>query len=144
MDKRYDKRTRRTRRRPKSGNAHWSIQNDTKNIKLENARPWWNTCFLVGEIHLRSQQTSTINEQMLARSTSTRLDDQRKDHIDPIGLKQRNRSKQLQSHGLPSDDVENINSTNKGRDIVLANKPQTVPWGTERMLQRIKRHSRIT
>ena len=38
------------------------------------------------------------------------MDDQRKDHIDPKGLKQRNCPKQLQNHNLPTDDVENINS----------------------------------
>ena len=44
-------------------------QNDTKNIKLENTRPWWNTWFLVQEIRLSSRQTSKENEQMLTRST---------------------------------------------------------------------------
>ena len=81
---------------------------------------------------------------MLTRSTSTWGDDQRKDHIDPKGPKQRNYSKQLQNHNSPTDDVENINSTNKGRDLLLANKPRIVLWGTERMLQRIQRHSRVT
>ena len=47
-DKQYDKKTRTTRRRPESGKTHWLTQNNTKkNIKLENARPWWNTWFLV-------------------------------------------------------------------------------------------------
>ena len=55
------------------------------------------------------------------------MDDQRKDHIDIKGPKQRNRPKQLQTHNLPSDDVENINSTNKERDLLLANKPWFVP-----------------
>ena len=32
MDKQYDKRTSRTRRRPDSGNTHRFTQNDTKNI----------------------------------------------------------------------------------------------------------------
>ena len=49
-------------------------------------------------------------------STCIRMDDQRKDHIDPKGSKQRNRLKQLQTHNLPTNDVENINSTNKGKD----------------------------
>ena len=39
MDKQYDKRIRRARRRPESGNTHRFTQNNTKNIKLENARP---------------------------------------------------------------------------------------------------------
>ena len=42
------------------------------------------------------------------------MDDQRNDHIDPKGPKQRNRPKQLQTHNLPADDVKNINSTSKG------------------------------
>ena len=50
------------------------------------------------------------------------MDDQRKDHIDPKRPKQRNCPKQLQTHNLPTDDAENINSINKGRDLVLANK----------------------
>ena len=119
-------------------------QNETKkDIKLENARPWWNTWFLVPEIHLHSRQTSTRNEQM-PTSTRTRMDDQRKYHIDPKAPKQRNRPKQLQTHNLTTDDVENIDSTNKGRDLLLANKPRIISWGTERMLQRIQRHSKVT
>ena len=51
------------------------------------------------------------------------MDDQRTDHIYPKGLKQRNRPKQLQTHNLPTVDVENVDSINKGRDLLLANKP---------------------
>ena len=40
--------------------------------------------------------------------------------------------------------MENTNSTNKRNDLLLTNKPRIVPWGTERMLQRIPWHSRIT
>ena len=72
------------------------------------------------------------------------MDDQRKDHIYPKGPKQRSRSKQLQSHNLPTDDVENINSINKGIDLLLANKSRIVPWGAERVPQRIQMHSRVT
>ena len=72
------------------------------------------------------------------------MDDQRKDHIDIKKNKQRNRPKQLQTHKLPTDDVENINSTCKARDLQLPDKPQTVPWGAERMTQRIQRHRRVT
>ena len=91
-----------------------------KNIKLKNARPWWNTWILVQEIYLHSRQTIIRKGQMLTRSTRTGMDDQRKDQIDPKGPKRRNRPKQLQTHNLPTDGVENINSTNKGRDLVLA------------------------
>ena len=59
------------------------------------------------------------------------MDDQRKDHIDTKGPKQRNCHKQLQTHNLPTNDVENINNTNKGRDLQLANKSRFVPWRTE-------------
>ena len=40
--------------------------------------------------------------------------------------------------------MENINSTNKGGDILLANKPRIVPWRKERVSQRIQRHSVVT
>ena len=40
--------------------------------------------------------------------------------------------------------MENFNSTNKGRDILLTNKPWIIPWWTDRMPQRIQRHSRVT
>ena len=33
---------------------------------------------------------------------------------------QRKRPKQLHTYDVPTDDVENINSTNKGRDLQLA------------------------
>ena len=63
---------------------------------------------------------------MFRRSTGTRLDDQRKDHMDPKGLKQRNCSKQLQTDNLSTNDVENTNSTNKGKDLLLTNKLRIV------------------
>ena len=43
--------------------------------KLENARPWSNTWFLVQEVHLNSRQTSIRNEQMPTNSARTRVDD---------------------------------------------------------------------
>ena len=49
---------------------------------------------------------------MPTKSTRTRIDDKRKDHIDTKGPKQRSRPKQLQTHNAPANDVENINSTN--------------------------------
>ena len=50
------------------------------------------------------------------------MDDLRKVHIDLKGLKQRNCPKQLHTHNLPTENVENINSNNKGRDLLIANK----------------------
>ena len=120
------------------------LKTTLKNIKLENAWPWWNTWFLFQEIPLHSRQNSTRNEKTLTRSTRTRMDDQRKDHIDPKEFEQRHRSKQQQTHNLPTDDVENIKSTSKGRDLLLANKLRIVPWGAERVLKRIQRYSRVT
>ena len=110
-----------------------------KNIEQENARPWWNTWILVQEILRHSRQTSTRNEQMPTRSTITGMNDQRKDHIEAKGLKQRNRPNQLQTYNLPSDDEEIINSTNKRRDLLLANKPRN---GNN--AAKIQRHSRVT
>ena len=144
--KQYNKRIRRAQRRPESGNTHRFTQKKKKkeDIKLENARPWWNIWILVQEIRLHSRQTSTRNEHMPTRSTCTRTDDSRKDHIDPEGPTQGDNPKELQTHNLLTDDEENINSTNKGRDLLLVNKPQNVPWGTDRMLQKIQRHRRAT
>ena len=48
------------------------------------------------------------------------MDDQSKDHDDPEELTQRNRPKQLQTHNLPTEDVESINRTNKRKDLLLA------------------------
>ena len=45
------------------------------------------------------------------------MGDQRKKHIDPKGPKPRNLLKQVQIHYLPTNDVENINSTNKPRNV---------------------------
>ena len=52
-----------------------------------------------------------------------------------------NRHKQIQTLNLITDDVKNINSTNKERDLLLANKPRIVRWGIQRMPQRIQRHA---
>ena len=106
---------------------------------MENGRPWWNTWFVVQEIYLYSRQSGTKNALM-----PTRMDDQQKDRIDPKGPKQRNRPKNLQTHNLSTNDVENINSPNKVRDLLLANEARIVPWGAERMPKRIQRHSRVT
>ena len=32
----------------------------------------------------------------------------------------------LKNHNLPTDDVETVNSTNKGRDLLPANKPRII------------------
>ena len=125
MDKQYDKKTRRTWSRHE---IHIDLLKKTlKNIELENARPWWNTWVLIPEIYLHSWKTSTRNEQMPTKSKRTRMDYERKEHIDTKGPKQRNCAKQLQTHNLPTDDVENINSTNRGRYWLLANQPQIFP-----------------
>ena len=70
------------------------------------------------------------------------MDNQRKKQIDPNLHLQRNHPKQL--HNVPAFDVENTNSTNKGTDLFLANKPRIVPWGTKKLLQRIQRKRRAT
>ena len=81
---------------------------------------------------------------MPTRSTRIRMDDQKKNHVDPKGLNKSDPPKQLQIHDLPIDHVENINSTNEGIDLLLANKPQIFSWGAERMPQRIRRHCSVT
>ena len=68
-----------------------------------------------------------MNNKMPTNSTCTRVDDLKKDHIDTKGPNQRKPPKQLQTHNLPTNDVENINSTDKERDLLLSNKPLIVP-----------------
>ena len=46
------------------------LKTTLKNIKLENARPWWNTWF-----HLQSRQTNSRNEQMPTKSKRPRMND---------------------------------------------------------------------
>ena len=83
-------------RKEKYRNTPRTIQKDTKKISnRKKTWPWWNTWILVQEIHLHSRQTSTRNEQRFTGCTITWLDDQRKDHINPKGPKQRKFSKQL-------------------------------------------------
>ena len=86
----HDKRIRRTRRRPEKGNTHRFTQNDTKKYQTGKLQAMMEYMVLVQEIHLLSRQTSTRNEQMPTRSTCNRMDDQKKDHIDPEGPTQRN------------------------------------------------------
>ena len=83
----------------------------------------------VQEIHIHSRETRTRNKQIPTRRIHTGMDDPRKDHIDTKAPKQRNRIKQLKTNNLSTDDVENINGTKKRRNLLLANKPQIVPWG---------------
>ena len=51
------------------------------------------------------------------------MEDQSKDHIGTKEPKQRNQHTQLQTHNLPTNDVENINRTNKRRYLLLAHQP---------------------
>ena len=105
------------------------IQTDllrTTQRKISNWKTPGHDRILVLEIHLYSQKTSTQNEQMPTRSTLIRMYDQRKDHIDLERHPQRNCPGQLQIHNLPTNVVENINSKNKGRDLLLTNKPGVI------------------
>ena len=72
------------------------------------------------------------------------MDNQSKDHIDQERYPQRNHPKQLQAHKVSTDNAENTNGTNKGRDLQIANKLRIIPRGIERMLQMIQRHQRAT
>ena len=96
--------------------------------------------YIMQEIHLYSWQTTTRNEQMPTRSIRTRM----RDHIHREESKPKNHPKQLQTHNQPTDHVENINSTNRGRDVLLVNKPQIVPRGTGMVPLRIQSHSSVT
>ena len=46
------------------------------------------------------------------QKTDTRMGGQREEYTNPKRLPQRNSSNQLEIHNVPTDDVENTNSTN--------------------------------
>ena len=109
----------RGQRWPKSGNKHRFTQNNTK--KISN----WKTPGHDGIHGFRFKKFISIHDRLAIEMNRyqnglprTRMEDQRKDHIDPKGLTQGNCLIQLQTHNLPPDDVENINSTNNGRDLL--------------------------
>ena len=137
------KRTRRTERSTEAESHIDKFKTTLKIYQIGKRQSMMDYIVSGAIIRLYSRQISTKNEQMPTKSTCTRRDDQRKDRIHPKRSRQRNCPKQLQTHNLPTDDVENINSTNKGRYLQLVKKPQIVPWGKERMLQRIQWHSRV-
>ena len=60
---------------------------------------------------------------MPTRTIRTRMDDQRKEHMEQKRPSQMNCRKQLQADRVFTYDVENTNDTNKGRDLLFANKP---------------------
>ena len=72
----------------------------------------------VQEIHLHTRQTSTRNGQMPTRRARTRMDDQRKDHIDPK-VSSKKPPLTIRDQKPASGDVKNINSANNGRDLLL-------------------------
>ena len=102
-------------------------------------------CFWLKKFTLHSRQTLALEiNRCLQCAQAPEWMTKGKDYINPKGTEQRNCYKQLQTHNLPTNDVENTNSTNKGKVQLLTNNPRIVPWRTERMPQWIQRHSRIT
>ena len=63
------------------------------------------------------------------------MNDQRKDYLDPKRLLKRNCPQQLQTPNVPTDNMENTDSPNKGGNLLVAYKSLTVPRGIERMQQ---------
>ena len=89
-----------------------------KNIKLEKHQAMMEYMVFGSRNPL---QTNSRNEQTPTSSTHSRMEDERIDHRDLKGLKQKNHFKQLQTHNLSTDDVENNNSTDKLRDLLFTN-----------------------
>ena len=135
----------RTRRRTESNNIHKFTQNST--IKISN----WKTLGHDGThgfwfkkfITINNRQALEMNRCLQERQIPEWMTKEKTTLIKKDTLKGTT-GKQLQTHYMPTYDTENTNSKNKGRDIFLANKPWIVPWGTERIPQRIKRHGRST
>ena len=55
------------------------------------------------------------------------MDDQKEEYPDQERTPQRNRLDKLQTHKVPTNDVETTNDRNEGRDQLLTDKPRTVP-----------------
>ena len=132
MDKQYDKRIRRTRRRPRSGNTHRFTQSNTKKKSNwitqghDGIHGFWfkkfpsihdklalemNRCLQEGHVPewMTKGKTTLIKNDLLKGTATNNLP--------------------TTTHNLSTNDVENINSTNKRRDLLLANKPSIVLWG---------------
>ena len=59
------------------------------------------------------------------------MNDPRKDQPDSKTSPRTKHSSQLQTHNVPTEDVENPNSTNKDGDLLFVYKPRIVPRGTK-------------
>ena len=55
------------------------------------------------------------------------MDDKKEDYPDPERTPQKNCPKQQQNHNVPTDDMENTNSENRGRCLPLTDKLWTLP-----------------
>ena len=118
-------------------------QNYTKKISTGKRQAIMEYMVSGSRIHLYSRQTSSRNEQMPTRSTRTRMDDQRKDHIDlKDAIKETASNNYKPITCLPM--MWKILIAQIRKRLQLANKPRIVLQGAERVLQRIQRHSRVT
>ena len=143
MDKQYNARTRRTQGRPQSVNTHRTTQKDTKKVSNSKTQGhdgihrFWFKKFtsihdrLALEIN-RCLQGAYVPDWMTKWKTTLIQKDPSKGTAQNIYRL----ITCLPMYGkyLPHK---------KGRDLPLANKPQIVPWRTEKMPERIQRHSRV-
>ena len=60
------------------------------------------------------------------------MNDQRENNLNPKRPK-KGTARQLQTHVMPTDDVEYTNVSNMGGDLLFPNKLWVVPRGIERM-----------
>ena len=143
MGKQYDKRIKRDQRRPGNGNTHQFTQNNTK--KISN----WKTPGHDGIHSFWSKKFTSIHD-WLALEINSYMEHT---YLNGWAKERPHWSRRTQSKEPPQTTADalsayrwcgNINSTNKGRDLLLANKLWIVPWGTEGMLQSIQRHRRFT
>ena len=91
---------------PKVENKPQFAQSNTKKT-LENCRLWWYTRILV------KKKFTFIYDRLVTEMNRCLQEEMTKEEITQIQKdKKRNRSKQLQTHNVPTDDVENTNDTN--------------------------------
>ena len=72
------------------------------------------------------------------------MNGQRKDQIHLKKTPLKKPPKQLQTHNVPTYEVEHTSGTNKEINLFLAYKPPIAPRGTEKMPQRIQKHRSTT
>ena len=117
----------RAQRRPESGNTHRFTQNDTKKSNWKTAGHDGIHGFWFKKLTSIYDRLALEMNRCIQRAHVREWMTQGRTTLIQKGHKQRNRPKQLQTHNLPTDGMENNNRTNKRRDLLLTQKSRIIP-----------------